>query len=51
MEFLKENQVAFEESMQLNMGQILSLPLVVIGLLTMLWSIKKFGGRHRLSKF
>ncbi|NBP71574.1 MAG: prolipoprotein diacylglyceryl transferase [Cytophagia bacterium] len=48
MEFLKENQVAFEESMQLNMGQILSIPLMVIGLLTMLWSIKKFGAKHRL---
>lgn len=30
-EFLKENQVAFEEGMKLNMGQILSIPLVLFG--------------------
>lgn len=30
-EFLKENQVAFEDSMSLNMGQILSIPLVLAG--------------------
>lgn len=31
IEFFKENQVAFEDSMSLNMGQILSIPLVAIG--------------------
>jgi phosphatidylglycerol:prolipoprotein diacylglycerol transferase len=31
IEFLKENQEAFEASMILNMGQLLSLPYVVIG--------------------
>ena len=41
MEFLKENQVAFEENLQLNMGQILSLPLIMIGILIMVWSFKK----------
>jgi prolipoprotein diacylglyceryl transferase len=40
MEFLKENQVAFEENMLLNVGQILSLPLIVTGILIMLWSHK-----------
>ncbi len=30
-EFTKENQVAFEEGMKLNMGQILSIPAVLIG--------------------
>lgn len=32
IEFIKEDQVAFEGSMMLNMGQILSIPMVVIGL-------------------
>jgi prolipoprotein diacylglyceryltransferase len=32
IEFLKENQSAFENSMLLNMGQILSLPFIVIGI-------------------
>ncbi len=32
IEFFKENQVAFEEGMKLNMGQWLSVPLVLIGL-------------------
>lgn len=32
VEFVKENQEAFEEGMTLNMGQILSIPFVIIGL-------------------
>lgn len=32
IEFLKENQVDFEESMTLNMGQWLSVPFIVIGI-------------------
>ncbi|MCS6968200.1 MAG: prolipoprotein diacylglyceryl transferase [Cytophagales bacterium] len=31
-EFIKENQVPFEENLPLNMGQLLSIPLVAIGL-------------------
>jgi phosphatidylglycerol---prolipoprotein diacylglyceryl transferase len=31
IEFVKENQVAFEETMSLNMGQILSIPVVLAG--------------------
>lgn len=31
-EFIKENQVDFENSMALNMGQILSIPLVLVGI-------------------
>ena len=30
-EFIKENQVDFEDSMALNMGQILSIPMVLVG--------------------
>lgn len=36
IEFIKEDQVAFEGTMALNMGQILSIPLVVVGVYTML---------------
>jgi prolipoprotein diacylglyceryltransferase len=32
VEFIKNNQSAFEETMALNMGQILSIPLVLGGL-------------------
>jgi phosphatidylglycerol:prolipoprotein diacylglycerol transferase len=32
IEFFKENQVTFEDSMLLNMGQILSIPLVITGI-------------------
>ena len=31
VEFYKENQVAFEDSMALNMGQLLSIPFIAIG--------------------
>jgi len=37
-EFSKEPQVAFENSMSLNMGQLLSIPLVLIGIFT-LWLV------------
>ena len=33
IEFFKENQVGFENGMTINMGQILSIPLMVIGLI------------------
>lgn len=48
MEFLKENQVAFEENLHLNMGQILSLPLIIIGILIMVWSYRKSPPQLRL---
>jgi prolipoprotein diacylglyceryl transferase len=41
IEFLKENQVPFEENMALNMGQTLSIPLIVGGIVLMIWSRKK----------
>jgi phosphatidylglycerol:prolipoprotein diacylglycerol transferase len=33
IEFVKENQVPFENGMPLNMGQLLSIPFIIIGLL------------------
>ena len=35
-EFFKENQVAFEDSMSLNMGQLLSVPAILLGLILLL---------------
>ncbi|MDZ4714668.1 MAG: prolipoprotein diacylglyceryl transferase [Cytophagales bacterium] len=40
-EFLKENQVAFEDKLPLNMGQILSIPLVIIGVVILIRSYKR----------
>lgn len=40
-EFTKENQVAFEDSMQWNMGQILSIPALLIGVYFLSRSFKK----------
>jgi prolipoprotein diacylglyceryltransferase len=39
-EFLKENQVSFEDKLPLNMGQILSIPLVIVGVLILIWSYR-----------
>ena len=36
IEFVKENQEAFEDAMTLNMGQWLSIPFVLIGIY-MIW--------------
>jgi phosphatidylglycerol:prolipoprotein diacylglycerol transferase len=35
IEFVKENQEAFEQGLTLNMGQLLSIPFVVIGIILM----------------
>ena len=40
-EFLKENQVTFENSLPINMGQILSIPLVLAGFVVLFISFKK----------
>ena len=32
IEFVKEDQVAFEQGMLLNMGQLLSIPFILLGL-------------------
>lgn len=37
IEFFKENQVSFEDSMTLNMGQILSIPYIVLGITIIYW--------------
>lgn len=40
-EFLKENQVEFENSLPLNMGQLLSIPLVLLGIFVLIRSYRK----------
>jgi len=40
IEFIKENQEAFEKGMVLNMGQLLSIPFVLIGLFFFIRSFK-----------
>ncbi|MFD2035886.1 prolipoprotein diacylglyceryl transferase [Belliella marina] len=50
MEFLKENQVAFEENLTLNMGQVLSIPLIVIGMMVIVWSQKRFTDKKQSIK-
>ena len=41
IEFIKEPQVGFEESMALNMGQLLSLPFIIIGIAALVIAYKK----------
>jgi len=43
IEFLKENQVNFEDGMTLNMGQWLSVPFIIIGVYFMFFYRKKKG--------
>ncbi len=40
IEFIKEPQVGFENSMVLNMGQLLSIPFVLAGIALLIYSIK-----------
>jgi len=46
IEFFKENQVGFEDGMIINMGQILSIPFIVIGLI-LIFTRKKHSVQHR----
>jgi prolipoprotein diacylglyceryltransferase len=39
-EFLKENQAAFENGMSLNMGQLLSIPFILVGVYMIMQSKK-----------
>jgi phosphatidylglycerol---prolipoprotein diacylglyceryl transferase len=40
-EFLKNDQVAFEAGMKFNMGQLLSLPFIIAGVIMLIWTKKK----------
>jgi phosphatidylglycerol---prolipoprotein diacylglyceryl transferase len=41
IEFLKEDQVPFEAHMKINMGQSLSIPYIILGILCLIWSLIK----------
>lgn len=41
IEFVKERQVAFEQSMPLDMGQLLSIPFIVGGVVMIVYGIRK----------
>ena len=41
IEFVKENQVEFEDGMTLNMGQLLSLPYIVVGIGFIIYGLMK----------
>lgn len=44
-EFFKENQVAFESSLPLNMGQLLSIPLVITGIILLVRARRSTAGK------
>ncbi|PBQ34917.1 prolipoprotein diacylglyceryl transferase [Sphingobacteriaceae bacterium] len=46
-EFFKENQVGFEDQMQFNMGQWLSLPFIAIGIIFIIYSFKRAPNSYR----
>lgn len=51
IEFVKENQVGFENGMIFNMGQLLSLPFILVGigfLIYGLWKTKKLSAQHTI---
>lgn len=41
IEFIKEDQEAFEAGMALNMGQLLSIPVVAVGIFLVIWALIK----------
>jgi phosphatidylglycerol:prolipoprotein diacylglycerol transferase len=41
VEFIKEDQVGFEAAMKLNMGQLLSIPCVIAGIVLLVWSFRQ----------
>lgn len=47
VEYIKLPQVAFEKGMPLDMGQILSIPFVLAGIVILFWSIKKGRSPYR----
>ena len=41
IEFIKEPQVEFEKAMTLNMGQLLSIPFILLGIFFLVWAFQK----------
>lgn len=51
IEFFKENQEAFENNMLINMGQILSIPFILIGLTLIIWKAQAKKNKLKLDTF
>jgi len=47
VEFIKENQVEFEEVLALNMGQILSIPAVIAGVVMVVIGLREIGSSKK----
>lgn len=47
-EFFKENQSAFEDALPINMGQILSIPFIILGIIMIIRSYKKEPNSYKL---
>ena len=45
IEFIKEPQVGFEKNLTLNLGQMLSIPFVIAGIILVFLSMRKQGGK------
>ena len=45
MEFFKKEQVAFEQGMALDMGQLLSIPFVIVGVYFM-WKSRRLRPKY-----
>ena len=41
IEFVKNDQVAFEAGMNFNMGQLLSLPFILAGVIMLFWTARR----------
>ena len=50
IEFVKEPQVSFEVGMALNMGQLLSIPFILLGVGTLVYSYRKTDKKTEQSK-
>ena len=46
IEFVKENQVGFEDGMKFNMGQLLSLPYIAVGIGFIIYGLMKTRKLH-----
>ena len=43
IEIIKENQVGFEDNLSINMGQILSIPYILVGIAFMIFALSRSG--------
>lgn len=50
IEFLKNPQEAFEESMKFNMGQLLSIPFIIAGIILVVYALKKGPVEYKMPK-